>query len=610
MLTGVPLAETISSLVENVAQRAKGIAHVARFDPEQPMSLALLLKRWVETAPDRTFLVFEGRTWTYREMDRLVARRAAALARRGISRGDTVALMMSNRPAFVVHALALSRLGAVPSLINTLVVGAGLRHAVMVTSPAAVIVGSEHRGAFDEAFDEHRAELGIPVLLDDEAGRIEGALPDGVYDVSRLDDEVPPGEEPATLIARGTDLAAFIYTSGTTGLPKAGKVLNARSFAAGYGFGMFALGLGPRDVYYCCLPLFHSNGFLVWLSSGLVSGARLALARKFSVHRFWDDIHQTGSTVFVYIGEVCRYLLNGSPHPHERDHQLRAILGNGMRPDVWDAFVERFRPGRVCEFYGATEGNVNMINFLGKRGSVGRMPPLPKLDNALLVRFDQDSQAPARGPDGRCIRCEPDEVGELLGRINPALVTQRFDGYVGSEATESKILRDVLEPGDAYFRSGDLLKRDRRGFYYFVDRIGDTFRWKGENVSTNEVGDAVQRHEAVEIANTYGVAVEGADGRAGMVALLLKPGHTFDPDSFYAHVSSALPSFAQPAFVRIVNAASLTATFKLKKVDLVRDAYDPERVDDDLYFRDDQGRTYARIDQQSIGRIRAGQVRL
>lgn len=604
------LNESLSGILQNVMQRGRGVRSVLSFAPDRPMSLALLLKRWADRAPARCFLIFEGRHYSYREFDDLVARRAAALLSLGIRRGDAVAMMMSNRPEFLINVLALSRLGAAPALINDNLVGAGLRHAVLIVSPTAAIVGDEHRGAFQDAFAGHQEGLDLRVLLDREGGDVPGELPEGAVDLARADRDVPAGVRPATALTAGTDLAAYIYTSGTTGLPKAGRVLNARAFMAGYGFGMFAMGLGARDVFYCCLPLFHSNGFLVSLSSVLVSGSTLSLARKFSASRFWTDVASSGATVFCYIGEVCRYLLNTRPHPDENRHRLRCIIGNGMRPDIWGPFVERFRPGLVHEFYGATEGNVNMINLTGKQGSVGRMPPIPKLDNALLVRFDHDAQMPRRTTEGRCVKCQPGEVGELLGRINPELVTQRFDGYVDSEASRSKILRDVLVPGDAYFRSGDLLKHDAAGWFYFVDRIGDTFRWKGENVSTNEVGDAVQRHADIDVANTYGVHVEGADGQAGMVTLVLRPGATFDPTSFYRHVEAELPVFARPAFVRLANTASLTATFKLRKVELVREGYDPDVVTDELFYRDDDGKTYRTLDQDALGRIRRGEVRL
>jgi fatty-acyl-CoA synthase len=281
-----------------------------------------------------------------------------------------------------------------------------------------------------------------------------------------------------------------------------------------------------------------------------------------------------------------------------------------MRPDVWKGFVDRFQPGLVHEFYGATEGNVNMTNLFGISGSVGRMPPIPGHNNAFLAKFDRDTEAPVRGPRGFCIECKAGETGELLGKIDPTKVLSRFEGYLGEEATEAKIIRNVKEKGDAYFRSGDLLKRDLLGFFYFVDRIGDTFRWKGENVSTNEVGDVCMRHDGVELANVYGVQVPGADGRAGMAALVLTAGGHFSPERFYEHVMGALPPYAAPLFVRLLGEASVTATFKLKKTDLEREGFDPKGVADLLFYRDDARRTYQALDEASFSRITRGEIRL
>jgi fatty-acyl-CoA synthase len=336
----------------------------------------------------------------------------------------------------------------------------------------------------------------------------------------------------------------------------------------------------------------------------------MALSRKLSVSRFWDEIAESGATCFVYIGEICRYLLSAPTHPRERDHKLRCIVGNGMRPDVWPEFVERFRPGLVHEFYGATEGNINMSNLFGIEGSVGRMPPLPGLNNAYLARFDPDTEAPVRNARGRCIPCKAGEVGELLGRIDPTRVTARFDGYLGDDATNAKILRDVEKKGDAFFRSGDLMRRDFWGFYYFVDRIGDTFRWKGENVATNQVQDALGSFPTVESSNVYGVALPGTDGRIGMAALALKTGAHFSPEPFYEHAMRALPIFAVPGFIRLLPEAEMTATFKLKKMDLQREGFDPSKTRDLLFVRDDKKRSYEPIDQDTYTAIMNRTIRL
>lgn len=608
------LSQVVTSVARSTVSHVLGLERVLRFDASRPMSMAANLDHWARKDPSRIFLKFEGRRISWGRFNDRVARRAAAFRKLGLDRGAVVAVLMPNRPAFLVDVLALNRIGAVAALVNTSLRGSALRHAVLVTEPVAAVCDGSLTGALFEAFDEQTGGGALPfrVFVDLEGGSERpaelGSRP-GVLDLVATDDALAPGARAPLVEVPGTDVAAYIYTSGTTGLPKAGKVLHARTQIAGYAFGLAIPGMRRDDTLYCCLPMFHSNGFLVALGSALVAGASFALARRFSASRFWTDIVSAEATCFCYIGEICRYLLAAPPHPEERAHRLRYIIGNGMRPEVWTRFVERFRPGRVLEFYGATEGNVNMINPFGRVGSCGRMPPGP-LDNALLVRFDHDLQEPVRGPDGRCIPCSPGEVGELLGRINEKRVTQRFDGYLNDDATRGKVLRDVLEPGDAWFRSGDLLKRDKFGWYYFVDRIGDTFRWKGENVSTNEVADVIGAAEGVEIANVYGVAVPGADGRCGMVALVMRRGAAFDPVAFYAHVARDLPSYAQPGFVRIVDTAELTATFKLKKNELVRDAFDPSRVTDALFVRDDALQRYVPLDAAVYEQLCLGRWRL
>jgi fatty-acyl-CoA synthase len=594
-------------------RRAKAGYDVVRFDASAEMSLAACIAEHASQRPERLALRFEGQTWTYAELDREIEARADVLHARGLRQGQTVALMMSNRPAYFVNLFALNRLGVAGALINTSLRGNALRHAVRIASPVALLFGAEHEEACVSAHAEDGGFGEVALLRDTEpgaeSGRADGPRAARFVDAVELTGATAAPRDQVVAV-RGTDLFAYIYTSGTTGLPKAGRILNARAILAARGFGGIVLAMSPRDTMYVCLPLFHSNGLLVSSASAFGNGATVALARRFSASRFWDDIRESASTVFCYIGEICRYLCAQPPRPDDRDHGLRAIVGNGLRPEVWRELVDRFAPGTVHEFYGATEGNVIIFNVFGKFGSVGRMPPLPSLDNALLVRFDQEREEPVRDSAGRCVPCGAGEVGELLGRINNKVVSQRFDGYADEQATQKKILRDVLEPGDAWFRTGDLLRKDRLGFFYFVDRIGDTFRWKGENVATNEVADALTRFAAIHIANVYGVSVPHAEGKAGMATLVLRDGATLDPAALYEHVCTELPAYARPAFLRLAADALLTQTFKLQKVDLAREGYDFDLVADPLYVRDDAGRTYRRLDATLLGALERGDLAL
>jgi len=311
-------------------------------------------------------------------------------------------------------------------------------------------------------------------------------------------------------------------------------------------------------------------------------------------------------TSFQYIGELCRYLLNSPPHPDERRHRIRTAIGNGLRPEVWEPFQERFQIPKIIEFYGATEGNFALVNFSGKVGAIGQFPGfMRKAVGIELVCFDVESEELVRGADGFCRKCDFDEAGELLIKITD---TTRFEGYTSESATEKKVLRNAFEEGDTYFRSGDLLRLDSEGFFYFVDRIGDTFRWKGENVSTSEVAEVVSTATGIEEANVYGVSISGTDGRAGMAALVTN--RDFDIDALSRIVDDGLASYARPIFIRILPQMEITGTFKHRKVDLVREGFDPAMLSDQLFFRDPEKGCYVPLDVNAFERIESGQIRL
>jgi fatty-acyl-CoA synthase len=366
-----------------------------------------------------------------------------------------------------------------------------------------------------------------------------------------------------------------------------------------------AQALGPEDRVYVPLPLYHSAGGVMAAVGALLSGGGLVLARRFSASRFWTDCARFEATSFQYIGELCRYLLNTPEHPDERRHRVRVCIGNGLRPEIWGPFQERFGIPRIIEFYGATEGNVALMNFDGRVGAVGRMPRLVRrLLGIELIRYDVAKDAHERDARGFCIPCRPGEVGEAIGRLSQAV---RFEGYTSPEATEKKILRDVFKQGDAYFRTGDLLRQDDDDYFYFVDRIGDTFRWKGENVSTSEVAEALSVCPGVLEANVYGVAVPGQDGRAGMAALVVDAG--FDPAGLAERAKRELPAYARPLFVRLQPEIETTGTFKHRKVDLVSDGFDPAKISDPLFFLDGE-RGYVPLDAALHARIVSGEVRV
>ena len=338
--------------------------------------------------------------------------------------------------------------------------------------------------------------------------------------------------------------------------------------------------------------------------------ASVVLSEKFSAGSFWHDVARWDCTLFQYIGELCRYLLKAPPSEFDTRHRLRLACGNGLRGDIWEAFQSRFSIPRILEFYAATEGNFSLYNVEGKPGAIGRVPPmLAHRFPAAIVRVDAELGTPIRNADGLCVACGPGEVGEAVGKIGTAdEAGGRFEGYTNAAETEKKVLRDVFAKGDAWFRTGDLMMRDESGFFHFVDRVGDTFRWKGENVSTSEVNEAILDCPGVIEAATYGVVVPGADGRAGMAAIVTDD--RFDLGAFSNHLARRLPAYACPVFVRLCAALDNTETFKRKKHDLARAGFDPRDITDPLFFRDPKSGDFLALDADGLTKIAQGAVRL
>ncbi len=517
----------------------------------------------------------------------------------GLQPGDGVALLMPNRPEYLAIWLGIARTGAVVALLNTNLSGPSLAHGIAIVAPKHVIVAAELMARFESA--QPHLDGSAEVWSHGDSG-----------DLRRIDEAVntlsgapltAEEERPVAL----SDRALLIYTSGTTGLPKAANVSHHRVLMwSGWFAGM--MGSGPGDRLYNCLPMYHSVGGVVAVGGVLVNGGAVVLKEKFSAREFWSDVVRWDCTLFQYIGELCRYLLNVPPHPDETRHRLRLACGNGLRAEVWTPFQERFAIPQILEFYAATEGNFSLYNVEGEPGAIGRIPPfLSHRFPAAIVRFDPEVGAPLRGEDGFCIPCSRGEAGEAIGRIaSGGEAVGRFEGYSAASETEKKVLRNVLEPGDAWFRTGDLMRQDERGFYYFVDRVGDTFRWKGENVSTGEVAAAISACPGVIEANVYGVAVPGADGKAGMAALVVD--QAFDLAALRAALAERLPAYARPVFIRIAKDLAITETFKQKKQDLAAEGFDPAVVAGALYV-DDAG-AYAPLDGAMFARIAAGGLRL
>ena len=556
-------------------------------------TLPLVIDELAERFGDAPALLSEREELSFRQLAERARRYARWAMDHGLGAGDVVALMMPNRPEYMAIWLGLSRLGVITALINTQLRGASLAHCLNVARPRHIIVDaslSAGLAAVAQTLD------GAPQIWLHGAAMTDWRIDLAVdaYD----EDALAALDAPSVTLS---DRALLIYTSGTTGLPKAANVSHHRLMSWSHWFAGL-MDVQPTDRLYDCLPMCHSAGGVAAIGAALVGGASVVVAEKFSARRFWDDIARWDCTLVQYIGELCRYLTAAPPHPLEREHSLRLCCGNGLSGDLWVDFQQRFAIPRILEFYAATEGNFSLYNVEGKPGAIGRLPPFLKHRfPAAIVRFDPEAGAPARGPDGLCIACASGEAGEAIGRIGEAA---RFEGYTDVAASESKLLRGVFEPGDAWVRTGDLMYTDDQGFYYFVDRVGDTFRWKGENVATAEVAAAVRAFPGVVDACVYGVEVPGASGKAGMAALVAGP--AFDLAAFRAHLAQRLPDYARPPFLRLVESLDVTETFKLKKQALAAEGWDATGV---LVY-DRAGGGYVSLDGAFRARILAGEARL
>lgn len=594
--------------VANALAEMPQMLKLAREVKPRPLStrdcFALRVEQTAEKYPDRTAIIFEGSSISWRELNAQANRYAASFRRLGLRRGDSVSLMMENRVAFISVIIALNKLGVTVALLNTNLTGHPLVHCIDITGSRMCVFGEERLDAIGDIRHDP-ALTGIEEYLfvtDSDTT----PCPEWSVDLDEQAVNEDSGNPSQTAEVTLGDTAMYIFTSGTTGLPKAAVLSNRRyllTAALSYKAG---LRCDVNDCIYLCLPLYHGTGLFLGVGAAFCTGATMFIRRKFSASNFLPEVREHGVTCFIYIGELCRYLLNTPEGPDDYKNPLGTIMGNGLRPDIWKAFKQRFGIQRVSEFYGSSEGNVGFLNLLNKDCTVGATT-LP----VALVKYDVDRDEILRDGKGHCIKVAAGEPGLLLGKIT---ANTEFEGYTSKEATEKKILRNVFKPGDAWFNTGDLMKTIDVGFalgiphYQFVDRVGDTFRWKSENVSTNEVGEIINAHPQVRYCNVYGVEIPRADGRAGMAALALADGvGKLDLDSFSAHVNTQLPSYARPVFLRIQRDLDTTGTFKLVKGELRKQAYDLELVEDELYVMKPGSSEYVPLDRNFADKLRAGE---
>jgi fatty-acyl-CoA synthase len=546
--------------------------------PSAKTSIGKVFQERAARHADKVFLKFGDQQITYREANETVNRYAAVLAARGVGHGDVVGIMMRNQPQAVLLMLATVKCGAISGMLNYRQRGDVLKHSFGLLDATAIV-----------------AETDLVAHITDSGADTTGLMT--LEELDRLAATAPTANPATTAAVLAKDKAFYIFTSGTTGMPKASVMTHYRWLRALAGFGGLGMRLTSNDTLYCCLPLYHNNALTVALSSVLNSGATMALGKSFSASKFWDEVIRYDATAFVYIGEICAYLLNQPPKPTDRQHKVRVICGNGLRPAIWDEFTERFGIERVCEFYGASEGNTAFVNVFNVPRSTG-ICPTP----VAFVEYDPDTGEPLRGDDGRVRKVRNGEPGLLLSKVSDF---QPFDGYTDPKASEKKLVRNAFRDGDVWFNTGDLMRSQGFGHAAFADRLGDTFRWKGENVATTEVESAVCGYDDVEESTVFGVEVPGTGGRAGMAAIQLKEGTQFDGKALAKAVYERLPGYAMPLFVRVVGELAHTSTFKSQKVDLRKEGYGKD-VEDPIYVLAGREEGYVEFYDEYPEEVKAG----
>jgi fatty-acyl-CoA synthase len=551
----IDIASRVPGVLTDVPVMLRGVLTGLLARPTSKTSIGKVFQQRAARFGDRVFLRFGEQQLTYREANVTANRYAAVLAARGVGRGDVVGIMLRNSPNAVLMMLAVVKCGAVAGMLNYHQRGDVLAHSLGLLDAKVLVVESDLAEAVDECGGS-------------------GVAPMTIEEVQRLAATAPTTNPASASAVLAKDTAFYIFTSGTTGHPKASVMTHRRWLAALAAFGGLGLRLKGSDTLYSCLPLYHNNALTVAVGSVINSGSTLALGKSFSASRFWDEVIASRATAFIYIGEICRYLLNQPAKPTDRAHKVRVIAGNGLRPEIWDEFTTRFGIARVCEFYAASEGNTAFINIFNVPKSTG-ISPVP----LAYVEYDLDTGAPLRGEDGRVRRVPAGEPGLLLSPVNRL---QPFDGYTDPTASEKKLVRNAFREGDCWFNTGDVMSPQGMGHAAFVDRLGDTFRWKGENVATTQVERALGSDKSVEESTVFGVEIPRTGGRAGMAAVKLRDGAEFDGKALAEAVYDQLPMYALPLFLRVVEAMEHTTTFKSRKVDLREQAYGPG-IEDPLY---------------------------
>jgi citronellyl-CoA synthetase len=600
MITLGMMLRKVPTIVRALPRLVRGIRVANITDPDQPCGLGWTFEQATQRNPEGAALLYGDQVLSYRQANQHANRIAHHLQAQGIGKGDVVALFIENRPELLLTVLAVAKVGGICAMLNTAQTQAVLVHSLTLVDPVAIVVGAE----LVEAYDAVRGQVAIdPQRTWYVAEQPAAPVPAGYVDLMAASADCSPDNPASSQQIYFNDPCFYIYTSGTTGLPKAGIFKHGRWMKSSASFGTIALDMGPEDVVYCTLPLYHATGLCVCWGSAIAGASGFAIRRKFSASQFWDDVRKFNATTLGYVGELCRYLIDQPSSPRDRDNRVVKMIGNGLRPGVWGPFKERFGVEHICELYAASDGNIGFTNVLNFDNTIGF-----SLMHWALVDYAHDTCEPIRGSNGFMREVQKGGQGLLLARIDDKAP---FDGYTDPEKNRKVVLSDVFEKGDRYFNTGDLLRSIGFGHAQFVDRLGDTYRWKGENVSTTEVENIFMQYPQITEAVAYGVEIANTNGRAGMAAITPSESlATLDMRALLQFALSQMPAYAVPLFLRIKVKMETTGTFKYQKVRLKEEAFDPARVGDDpLYAWLPGTDAYVPVTEQVLVDIQGGKYR-
>ena len=553
------------------------------------LSLLTFFDRNVKKRPNDIAFIFEGEKTTWKEADQKVNQYAGFLKSQKIDKGDCFAILMDNSPDFLMILLASFRIGSIAALINTTVSGEGLKHVINISNVKLIIAGASHLSKLTNAL-ENSDLINLPLFSIEDSERIPAEFKN-IKDLSKQFSTFDPYEPVMK------DVAAYIFTSGTTGLPKAALVDHAKLVKGSFAGHFLCFNFKTKDRLYMTLPLYHSTGLVLGWAASLRAGCANIIKPKFSASEFWSDVKKYKANKFIYVGELCRYLMNLPASETDKSNSIVQISGNGLRPDIWDSFQKRFNIKKIVAIYGATEAVGMTVNSFGRSGMIGR-----KRSDSTIIHCNKDDGSPILNEQGYCTKISEGETGLYIQKISSSA---KFQGYLDAQASNKKILQNVFNEGDQYFNTGDLITLHDNNWLSFADRVGDTYRWKSENVSTMEVAAILNNANGVMDCNVYGVQVDSAEGKAGMAAINVSSEINFS--SFIEHVNENLNSFQRPYFLRLTSDMKTTGTFKHQKEDLKKQGFDPNLISDKLYFY--QKDSYVEIDNNLFKRIHSGEER-